>query len=47
MTSRQAAHRAFLASFGFTARDWRRIKAHALSITENHMPAALDDLDAP
>jgi hypothetical protein len=32
---------------GFTERDWRRIKALALSVTDNHMPAALDDLDAP
>ncbi len=39
--------RALLDRYGITDRDWRRIKAHALSITETNMPAALADLDCP
>lgn len=44
---RRARHAAWLAAFGFSARDWARIKAHAEGVTPHHSPKALDDLDAP
>lgn len=44
---RRERHRAWLASFGFSERDWARIKAHAATVTPNNIPAAIDDLDAP
>ena len=47
ISNRVAAHRAWLADFGFTADDWARIKSHALLTTGTAEPAALDDLEAP
>lgn len=44
---RSERHKAWLESFGFTERDWARIKAHAEIVTPNYIPKALDDLDAP
>jgi hypothetical protein len=43
----EAARRAFLAGFGFTRRDVRRIKAMAEATTGNDLPVALNDLDVP
>lgn len=45
-TSDREAYRRWLAAFGFTARDWARIKSNALAVTANYSPAALADLDA-
>jgi hypothetical protein len=39
--------RRFLASFGFTRRDVRRIQAMAETCEPTYAPAALDDLDVP
>ena len=49
MTPEQRAdrHRAWLKTFGFTSRDWARIKGHAMLTDVNNQPPALDDLDAP
>lgn len=49
MTPEQRAerHRAWLKTFGFTDRDWQRIRVHAMLTDASNQPAALDDLDAP
>lgn len=44
---RAERHRAWLAGFGFSERDWRRMKALAEVVTDHYIPAAMDDLDAP
>jgi hypothetical protein len=43
----EEVRRRFLRSFGFTARDVRRIQAMAENCTRGHEPAALADLDVP
>lgn len=42
---RRAQHRAWIASFGFSPRDWRRIEQLVDEVTPGYSPAALDDLD--
>lgn len=45
--SRRAAHAAWVAAFGFSDHDKRRIRALADEVTENFSPPALDDLSVP
>lgn len=44
---RAARHKAWLASFQFTERDWRRIRQLAADTNGNYAPPALVDLDVP
>jgi hypothetical protein len=44
---RAARHKSWLASFGFSERDWRRIRLLVANTTTNYVAAALDDLDVP
>lgn len=48
MTPQERAmrHRAWLETFGFTARDWDRIKGQAERVAGGADEARLDDLDA-
>lgn len=41
------AYRKWLDAFGFTPRDWDRIRASATVLSANYCPAAIPDLDAP
>jgi len=43
----EQVRREFLRSFGFTARDIKRIQLHAESLRGDFLPAALNDLDVP
>ncbi len=40
------AYRKWLDAFGFTPRDWERIKANAMVLSRNYAPPAVPDLDA-
>lgn len=47
MSGRAAQYRDWLAGFGFSGEDWRRIKAMAAEMDGLNRPAALDDLSVP
>jgi hypothetical protein len=44
---RRERHKAWLASFGFSDEDWRRIRLLAQDVTDRGSPPALNDLSVP